>query len=141
VGHACAAPDYGVPSGYGAPAGYGTPAGYDPHGYPSGPSSEETTWALLAHLSYFVLGLIAPLIIYLVKKDSPFVRAHAAEAFNMHVTVTIASIVAFVLVFVLIGFLLLPAVLLGGAVLAVIAAVAAGRGEPYRYPLTIHFLS
>jgi uncharacterized Tic20 family protein len=133
---------YGPPPGWGAPPpaqGYGSwPGGVAP---PTGPSSDDTTWAVLAHLSYFVLGLIAPLVIYLVKKDSPFARQQAAEAFNFHVTLLLAAIVSGVLVLVIIGIFLLLAVLLGGAVLSVVAAVRSGRGEAYRYPLTIRFLS
>src|SRR3954470_15248301 len=103
---------------------------------------EDTTWAVLAHLSFFAFALIAPLIIYLVKKDeSPFTRHHAAEALNFHITFLIAAIVSGILVLVLIGILLLIVLFIGGAVLAIIAALAAGRREPYRYPLTIRFVS
>lgn len=133
------------PPGWGQP-GYGQPPGWGQPGYPAqygGPqSSEDTTWAVLGHLSYFVLGLIAPLVIYLVKKDSsPFVRQHAAEALNFHITLTIAAIVSGILIIVVIGIFLLFAVLIAGAVFAIIAAIAAGKGEPYRYPMTIHFVS
>ena len=42
------------------------------------PQGEDTTWAVLSHLSFFAFGLIAPLVIYLIKKDeSPFTRHHA----------------------------------------------------------------
>jgi uncharacterized Tic20 family protein len=96
---------------------------------------------VLAHLSLFAFAFIAPLVIYLVKKDeSPFTRHHAAEALNFHITLTIAVIVSFILVFVLIGFLLLAVIGIGSVVLAILAAVAAGRREYYRYPLTIRFV-
>lgn len=135
---------YGPPPGWGAPPPPASPQGYGawPGGYPpaTGPTSDDTTWAVLAHLSYFVIGLIAPLVIYLVKKDSPFARRQAAEAFNFHVTLVLASIVSAVLMLVIIGFVLIFVVLIGGAVLSVIAAVRSGRGEDYRYPLTIRFL-
>ncbi|MCU1591449.1 MAG: hypothetical protein JWP11_2705 [Frankiales bacterium] len=99
-------------------------------------------WAVLAHLSIFAFALIAPLVIYLVKKDqSPFTRQHAAEALNFHITLAIAGVVSFVLIFVVIGIVLLPIVIIGGMVLGVLAALAAGRREPYRYPLTIRFVS
>ncbi|MFP5219376.1 MAG: DUF4870 domain-containing protein [Actinomycetes bacterium] len=138
---------YGAPpNAWGPPPGpgqqpWGPPA---PQGWgPAGPASgDETTWALLAHLSYFVLGLIGPLVIYLVKKDtSPFVRQHAAEALNFHITLTIAVFVSVFLMVVLIGFLLLPLVLIAGAVYAVLAAIAANKGQPYRYPLTLRLVS
>jgi uncharacterized Tic20 family protein len=106
------------------------------------PQGEDTTWAVLSHLSFFAFGLIAPLVIYLIKKDeSPFTRYHAAEALNFHITLLIAGIVSFILVFVLIGILLLAVIFIGGAVYAILAALAAGRREHFRYPLTIRFVS
>ena len=115
----------------------------DPHAPPGyGQRPEDTTWSILAHLSIFVLGLIGPLVIYLIYKDtSPFTRHHAAEALNFHLTLLIATLVSFVLIFVVIGFVLLPAVIVAGWVLGVIAAVAAGNRTLYRYPLTIRFVS
>jgi uncharacterized Tic20 family protein len=105
------------------------------------PQGEDTIWAVLAHLSFFAFGLIAPLVIYLVKKvESPFTRHHAAEALNFHITLTIAAIVSAILIIVLIGILLLIAVFITGAVLAIVAAIAAGRRELYRYPFTIRFV-
>jgi uncharacterized protein len=135
---------HGQPAGYGQSPGYGAPAGYG-QGYgprPGAPTSEETTWALLAHLSLFVAGLVAPLVIYLVKKDtSPYVRQQAAEALNFHITLMLAGIASVLLMLLLIGFLLIFVVAIGGMVLAVIAAIAASKGEPYRYPLTLRLVS
>lgn len=136
---------YGPPQGW-TQQGYGPPApgqwGQPPHGQPYGQRDEEPLWAILAHLSIFVLGLIGPLVIYLVFKDSsPFTRQHAAEALNFHLTLLIASVVSAILVIVLVGVLMLLALFVWGAVLGVIAAVAAGNRRPYRYPLTIRFVS
>ena len=115
-----------------APGGYGPPATR---------SSDDTVWALLAHLSFFVIGLIGPLIVMLTKgKESPFVRGHAVEALNFHISVLIAVLVSFVLVFLIIGFVLLPVVIIGAMVLTVIAAVAAGGGKPYRYPVNLRLV-
>lgn len=133
-------PGYGTPpQGYGAsPQGYGSPP---PYGPPPG-RNDDPVWAILAHLSIFVFALIGPLIIYLAYRDnSPFTRHHAAEALNFHITLTIATIVSIPLIFLFVGFLLLPAIIIGGIVFGIIAAVAASRREPYRYPLTIRFVS
>ena len=47
------------------------------------PSGDEKTLALLAHVLTFVSTLLAPLIIYIIKKnESPFVAEHAKESFN-----------------------------------------------------------
>ncbi len=112
------------------------------------PNSDERTMGMLAHLLGLVASFIGPLIIYLVKKDeSPFVRDQAAEALNFSISMAIFftayAIVSFILVFVLVGILLLilmPFLAIGVAVLHIIAAVAANRGEYYRYPLTIRFI-
>jgi len=129
------------PSGQPAPG----PAPYVPYlngPYGSSSRSEATTLAVLVHLSLFAFGLIGPLVLYLLKKDSsPFLRHHAAQALNFHLTVAIAVVASFLLLIVLIGFVLLPAVVIGSSVLAIVAAVRASRGEPYRYPLTIPFVS
>jgi len=110
---------------------------------PSGPEpgTEDTTWAVLAHLSVFVFPFLGPLAIYLVKRDeSAFTRHHAAEALNFHISLSIYGVVAIILAFVLIGFFLLAVLFLAGPILGILAALAASRRELYRYPLTIHFL-
>jgi len=61
---------------------------------PAGPNAgrdDSRSWALAAHLSAPVsmivaLAFLGPLIVYLVKKDDPFVRRHAAEALNFNLS-------------------------------------------------------
>ena len=61
------------------------------------PTSDEKTMAILSHALTLVCGFLAPLIIYLVKKDeSEYVRAHAKESLNFQITVWIIAIVLFV---------------------------------------------
>ena len=127
---------------YEPPPGDPRQPGYGGAPYGQGPRPEDTVWSVLAHLSIFVFALLGPLVLYLVFKDtSPMTRHHAAEALNFHLTLLIASIVATVLVVVLIGFVLLLALFVYSIVLAIVAAVAAGNRQPYRYPLTIRFVS
>ena len=144
-------PGYTPPPGYGPPAGYGPGYGAAPYGpgygaAPYGPGQgqrpEDTVWSVLSHLSIFVFALLGPLVVYLVFKDtSPMTRHHAAEALNFHITLLIATIVSGILMILLVGFVLLFAVFIYGFVMAIIAAVAAGNRQPYRYPLTIRFVS
>jgi uncharacterized Tic20 family protein len=110
---------------------------------------EERNWAMLSHLSaligYFAIpfgNVIAPLIIYLMKKDeSPFVAEQSMESLNFQISMSIYMLISGVLVLILIGFLLLAAVWVVGVVLTVIASVKAANGEAYRYPLTIRLIS
>ena len=112
-------------------------------------------WALFAHLSALLgslvggLSFLGPLIIYLVKKDEhPYIADQAREALNFNLSVllyfVVGGIATFVLIFVLVGLLLIPVLIAMGIawlVLVIIAAVRANRGEAYRYPLTIRFVS
>jgi uncharacterized Tic20 family protein len=95
------------------------------------------------HLSIFAFSLIGPLVLFLVVKDDqtkPMTRWHAAEALNFHLSLLIYSIVSAILILVIIGIFLLIAIVIAGAVLGIIAAVAASKREAYRYPLTIRFV-
>ena len=110
---------------------------------PYPPPPEDTTLAVLVHLSWFVLGFIGPLVVYLISKDDPYkpmTRHHAAQALNFHLTLLIGFVMSAILVIVLIGLLMLLALFVYGTIMAIIAAVAASRREPYRYPLTLQFV-
>jgi len=111
-------------------------------------SGSPQNTAAMAHylgagLLLFACGLnwIGPLVIYSGQgKTDAFVRDQAAEAFNFQLTVTIAAVISFGLVFVAIGLLLLPLVIIGGVIFGVMGGMAAGRGEWYRYPFSIKFV-
>jgi uncharacterized Tic20 family protein len=123
-----------------------------PPASPSNARDDSRSWALAAHLSALpsmIVGMafIGPLVVYLVKKDDPFVRRHAAEALNFQLSFLIYAIVLGVvtvvgLIFV-VGILLIPlliALCVLWLVFICVAAVKAGNGEDYRYPLTIPFV-
>ncbi|MCA9228792.1 MAG: DUF4870 domain-containing protein [Planctomycetales bacterium] len=105
-------------------------------------------WAMFAHLAalsgYVGLpfgNIIGPLVVWLMKKDQyPFVDDQGKESLNFHISILIYGFVAGVLLCVYIGFVLLPAVILVDVIVTILAALAANKGETYRYPLTIRFL-
>jgi uncharacterized protein len=119
--------------------------------------SDETTWSTLSHLSWLLGSLVAlpflgPLVLFLVLRErGPFVRHHTAEALNFQLSLLLwglgvavvgglATLLSFGLlapVWALAG----AALVVVGVVLTVMAAVAASRGEWYRYPITIRFVS
>lgn len=109
---------------------------------PAASGSSDKLLIVLSHVSPFLgVGVILPLIIWLVKKtESENVAYHAKEALNFHITVFLAAIVCWVLMFVLIGFLLLPLLGLTALVLAIMAAVKSANGERYRYPFIFRFV-
>ncbi|WP_165959256.1 DUF4870 domain-containing protein [Actinomadura sp. KC345] len=46
-------------------------------------TDDERTWSLMAYVGQFLVGAIAPAIVYISKARSPFVRRHAAQGLNM----------------------------------------------------------
>ena len=87
-------PPYGIPysrppgAGHDPRWGYGPPGA--PYGTPARSQGDETTWAIFAYIGMALVGFIAPLIIYCVKKStSPFIRFHAAQALNHQITLLI----------------------------------------------------
>ncbi len=104
------------------------------------PTSDEKTMAILSHILCLVAGFIAPLVIFLVKKDSPYVQAHAKESLNFQLTMFLAFIVSVILMVVLIGILLLFVLGILNLVLIIIATIKAGENKLYRYPFTIRFI-
>ena len=111
------------------------------------PNAEERQWGLFAHLSALV-GLVipfgnvlGPLFIWQIKKDTlPFAADQAKEALNFNITFTIALLVCTLLMFVVIGWLLLPVVGLTGVIFTVLAAIKAHNGEAYRYPFALRLV-
>lgn len=106
---------------------------------------EERGLATMTHLSglagYIIPfgGVLVPIIIWMVKKDSPIISAIARQAILLNVVVfclIIASVVAMLTV-ILIPFSILAIVVFGLAAIAVpiVGAVKASSGLYYRYPV------
>jgi hypothetical protein len=86
-------------------------------------------------------NIIGPLILWAIKKDElPSVNEHGKESVNFQLSMTIYTIIAGLSILILIGFVLLPAIIVLNIVLVIIAGVKAANGEFYRYPLTIRFI-
>ena len=143
-----------APGGYGAPQGSAPQYGAPQHGMPqygAGPGAplspqDERTWGMLAHLSALVAAFVAlsflgPLIVMLTQGNrSQFVRRQAVEALNFQITIYIAGIISALLLFVLIGFLLLPIVGIAWLVFTIIGAMKANNGEDYRYSVNLRLV-
>jgi hypothetical protein len=132
-----------------------------PPAAPAGaPSAEERQWAMFAHLSALLGGIltsgwggnigffIGPLVIWLMKKDTmPFVNDQAKEALNFAITLSIIGFALLMITIMSLGIgviLTVPMLLfvgLGALILVIIAAVKANEGVAYRYPLTIRLVN
>ena len=119
---------------------YPNPSPYGGRPAPLNPSDEKL-WAVLVNLGGLLFSFLPALIGYLVLKDrGPFVRAHTATALNFQLTLLIAYVVGGILTFVLIGIPILVIAGILAIVFPIIAAVKAGQGQWFTYPLTIPFV-
>jgi uncharacterized Tic20 family protein len=110
-------------------------------------NKNENIWAAVCHISTFAgyyfpfANIIAPLVIWLVKKDEcPFVRDQGKEAVNFQISITLYCIVCIPLVFICVGILLLIAIGIFDFICTIIATINASDGVKYRYPLCIRFI-
>ncbi|MEA5054512.1 MAG: DUF4870 domain-containing protein, partial [Propionicimonas sp.] len=101
----------------------------------------DTSTASMAHWLGILVGFLAPLIIMLTRgQQDPNVRANAVESLNFQLTMLVGYIVSFILTFAfigVIGFMVLPIL---GLIFPILGAIAANRGEAYRYPVRIPFV-
>ncbi|GAA4523674.1 DUF4870 domain-containing protein [Nonomuraea ferruginea] len=127
------------------PYGYAAPHRQQPHvpgRYGPRPGTDDTTMAMVSHLLGLLVSWVGPLIVYLMKKDeSPYVRDQSAEALNFQITMFIGFIVAALFSIILIGLLLLPIVWIIALIFQIQAAIAAQRGQNYRYPINIRLIT
>lgn len=113
------------------------------------PPRDARMWAMWCHLgalSGFIGipfgSILVPAVIWLMKRDShPFVDENGRESLNFQVSLLLYFVIAALLCLVLVGFLLLPVLYIGGLILSIVAAIRANDGVPYRYPFTIRLFS
>lgn len=106
--------------------------------------SDTRTWALVLHLSLLsglvipLAGLVVPIVIYAIKKDSlPGLVPHGHVVFNWMISALLYGIVSFILIFVGIGILLLAVLAILSIVFPIIGGVKASEDEVWPYPLSL----
>ena len=101
-------------------------------------SDEDRTWSLMAYVGQFLVGAVAPAIVYFGKAGSPFVRRHAAQGLNMGIA-AIAVWFVFGLLSLAVEVLVWVPLLFTAAVMffLVYAGRAANRGEFRRVPAVV----
>ncbi len=109
---------------------------------------KEETYCIILHLSpflvlalpMFILGIAAPIVLWYLGKDkSEMVDRSGRIVFNWFLSAAIYLVVSLVLCFVAVGYILVPAVLLCCLIFPIIAAIKAGEGTVWPYPLSIDF--
>lgn len=108
----------------------------------------ERTYALFTHLTILTFHLLIPvlpaLVMWLIKRDqSPFVDDHGREAVNFQISIFLYALLLAPIGVVTcslgwwVGYPLLYVLAIVGMILA---AIAANKGQFFRYPMTIRFL-
>jgi uncharacterized Tic20 family protein len=118
--------------------------GTPPPAPPTG-SADDKTMALVAHIGGGLTCIVAPLIIWLMKKDlGGFVSDQAKEALNFQISVGLCLVALMILSMVpFVGCLTviaIPIVGIGSLVLAIIAGLKANEGVAYRYPISLRLV-
>jgi len=104
------------------------------------PTQDDKTMGMLAHL-LGIIGFLGPLIIWLIKKDqSPFVDDQGKEALNFQILMLIGYLIGGATSCLFIGVLIIPAVIVVGIVFAILGALKAKDGIPYRYPFNLRLI-
>lgn len=119
-------------------------------------TSDQQTWRVLAHASAFIQligapSVVGPLVVWLIKREDPVVEPHARAALNFQLTLLIYFVGGFALAFLaaitLVGLVLTVVILvfLGILVLlelifALMATIAASRGQLYAYPMSLELI-
>lgn len=94
------------------------------------------------HLGNLLLSFLVPLIIWLIYRErSQTLDQQGRAALNWAISFWIYSAIASILMFVLIGAVILPILVVLDIVFCIIAAVKAGNRQPWKYPISIPFLS
>lgn len=111
-------------------------------------TDKQRIWAMFCHLSSLImligipLGHIwGPLIIWLMKrKEMPLVDDAGRQSLNFQISMTLYTMISFILCFVFVGFLLIFPILLFNIVLVIYASIKVSNGEEFKYPFTIRFI-
>jgi hypothetical protein len=120
---------------------------------PARGAGDQQMWQVLSHASAFIQliglpSLIGPLIVWAMKREDPAIEPHARAALNFQLTLLIyfvvggflallfaVTVIGLVITVPLILFLLALVVL--ELIFALLASLAASRGELYRYPMSL----
>lgn len=105
----------------------------------------EKNWAMLIHVSQFmgyvlpVAGFIAPVVLWQMKKQNPFIDRHGRAVTNWMISIAIYCFLAALLCFVLIGIPILYVIGVLAVVFPIIGAIKAYEGKHWDYPTAIRF--
>jgi uncharacterized protein len=105
-----------------------------------GTPQESRNIALLVWIGTIFFGFIPGLIVYLIKKDDPYVVDQSKEALNWSITAIIGYCAGLILTIILVGVLVMLVVGIAHLVFCIMGAIAASSGKPFRVPFAIRLV-
>ena len=113
----------------------------------AGLEMQTRQWALFLHLSLLagfvvpILGLVAPIVIWQLKKaELPGLDVHGKIVMNWIISLILYGVISALLIMVLVGIPLLIALGIVCVVFPIIGGIKANNGEVWVYPLSFQFL-
>lgn len=107
---------------------------------PTGATQDSKNMALLVWVGTIFLSFIPGLLVYLLKRDDPFVLDQGREALNWSITVMIGYCASWVLSIVFVGGLVALAVWVGNLVICVMGVIACSSGRAFRSPIALRLV-
>lgn len=109
----------------------------------------SVNWGMVCHLSALALyigipfgNVLGPLVIWFLKKDSdPTVNEQGREILNFNLSFSVYMLLAGLLIFIFIGYVVLPLVVVTHVILVIRATLMANKGAPVQYPMTLRFFN
>jgi uncharacterized protein len=113
----------------------------------TGPELQTRQWAMLLHLSLLagfvvpILGLVAPVLIWQLKKtELPELEMHGKIVMNWLISSILYAVISALLILVLVGIPLLIVLGILCIIFPIVGGIKANNGEVWKYPLSIEFL-
>jgi uncharacterized Tic20 family protein len=103
-------------------------------------TQDSKNTALLVWIGTLFFWFIPSLIVYLIKKDDPYVLDQSKEALNWSITAAIGYFAGAILAVIVIGIFVCMAVGLLHLVFCIMGAVATSKGAPFRAPFALRLI-
>lgn len=101
---------------------------------------ESKNLAVLMWIGTLFFGFIPGLIIYLIKKDDPYVTEQAKESLNWSITAMIGFFTGAVLTMILVGVFITGLVSIVHLVFCIMGAISTSRGKHFKVPFAIRLI-
>ena len=105
-----------------------------------GVAQDSKNTALLVWIGTLFFGFIPGLILFLVKKDDPYVFDQSKEALNWSITAAIGDFAGAILTMSCIGIFVMFAVGICHLVFCIMGAVSTSKGNTFRVPFALRLI-